>query len=181
MFSLIHSISLGLPLPFRFWFDPIVLEFALGMILGVVYQADIRVPDFAGVLLLLAAITGFYWTLAPGHIALPSWIGLGIPSLLVVAAVSLTKTPFDFPVANKLGDASYAIYLVHPIIIAIARKFAARSLLEPIALPWVYLICVVAASIGAAVIVHEYFERPITVRFRNWLLSRPGRLTTRRI
>ncbi|HEV2097779.1 MAG TPA: acyltransferase [Stellaceae bacterium] len=181
MFSLIHAVSADLPLPFRFWFDPIILEFALGMGLGVIYQANIRVPDFAGVLLLLAAFAGFYWTLTPGHMALPSWIGLGIPSLLMLAAVSLTKTPFNFPLANKLGDASYAIYLVHPIVIAIARKVAARGYLEPSAFPWIYLIGIVTVSVGAALFVHEYFERPVTARFRNWLLSSPRRLATRRI
>jgi exopolysaccharide production protein ExoZ len=181
IFSAIHTLSANLPLPFRFWFDPIILEFALGVMLGVIYQANVRVPDFAGVLLFVAAIAGFYWTFNPSHVSLPSWIGLGIPSLLLIAAVSLTKTSFNFPLANKLGDASYSIYLIHPIIIAIARKVAVRGYLEPAAFPWVYLTGIVAASIGTALIVHEYFESPVTLRFRNWLLSSPRRLATRRI
>ncbi len=182
IFSLIHTVWPDLPLPFRFWFDPIILEFALGVMLGVIYQANIRVPDFVGVLLFVAAVAGFYRTLTPDHISLPSWIGLGIPSVLAVSAASLTRTSFNFPAANKLGDASYAIYLIHPIIIALARKLVPRGYLAPdTTFPWVYLIGVVVASIGTALIVHKYLEGPLTMRCRELLLSSPRRLAARRI
>jgi exopolysaccharide production protein ExoZ len=180
LFSTIHALADGLPLPFGFWFDPIILEFGLGVALGAAHQAKIRLPDVAGVCLLAAAVAGFFWTSTPGHIMLPSWIGLGMPSVFAVAAVTLTNRAFEFSVFNKLGDASYAIYLVHPLMIALARMLAKRDYLQPAAMPWAYLAGVVAVSVGAALIVYEYFEKPLTARCRRALLSAPRRLAARR-
>jgi exopolysaccharide production protein ExoZ len=180
VFSIFHALSRRLSLPFSFWFDPIILEFALGMALGIVYQAGIRLPAATGLVLIAAAISGFFWQAYASHLPFPSWIGLGIPSVLAVSAFTLAKKPFAFPAINKLGDASYAIYLVHPMIIAMARMFAEHDYLRPADRPWLYLIGVVAVSIGTALIVHQCFERPIAVRCRRVLLSAPRRLATRR-
>jgi exopolysaccharide production protein ExoZ len=180
LFSLIDALTDGLPWPFGFWFDPIILEFALGMALGIVYQANIRLPKVAGLCLLTAAVAGFFWTSTPGHIILPSWIGLGVPSVFAVAAVTLTNRSFEFPLINKLGDASYAIYLVHPMVIALARMLAKRGYLPPTAMPWTYLAGVVAASVAAALIVHQYFEKPLTASSRRAVLSTPRRLAAHR-
>jgi exopolysaccharide production protein ExoZ len=180
LFSTIHALSDGLPLPFGFWFDPIILEFALGMMLGVAYQAKVRLPDGWRLVLLMAAAGGFFWQATPWHPQLPDWIGLGIPSVFAVSAAALANKPFQFPAINRLGDASYAIYLVHPMMIALARMLAEKNYLKPAAIPWIYLIGVVAASIGAALIVHQYFEKPITARCRRVLLSAPRRLAIRR-
>jgi exopolysaccharide production protein ExoZ len=180
LFSTIHALADGLPLPFSFWFDPIILEFGIGIVLGVAYQGNIRLPHTAGLCLLFAAIAGFVWTSTPGHMVLPSWIGLGMPSSFAVAAVTLTNRPFDFPLINRLGDASYAIYLVHPMLIAMARMLAKHGYLQPAAMPWTYLAVVVATSIGTALIVYEYFEKPLTASCRRALLSTPHRLAARR-
>jgi exopolysaccharide production protein ExoZ len=175
LFSTIHALAGGLPLPFNFWFDPIILEFGLGMVLGVLYRANIRLPAAARLFFLVAALAGFFWTSTPGHMLLPGWIGLGIPSVLAVSAVTLTGGSLRFPAIDKLGDASYAIYLVHPMIVALARMLARRGYLQPAAMPWAYLAGVVAVSIGAALLVHEYFEKPLTAGCRRILLSAPRR------
>jgi exopolysaccharide production protein ExoZ len=170
LFSTIHALSDSLPLPFNFWFDPIILEFGLGMIIGVLYQAGVRLPATAGLLLVVMAAAGFFWTATPGHVVPPDWIGLGIPCVFAVSAAALTRRSLSFSVVDKLGDASYAIYLVHPMIVAFSRMLAQRGYLQPAAMPWAYLAGVVAVSIGAALIVHQYFEKPLTVSCRRFLL-----------
>jgi exopolysaccharide production protein ExoZ len=181
LFGLVHALSNSLPLPFGFWFNPIILEFCLGMLLGWAYHAKLRLPAWLRPLLLGAAAVGFSWQASLWHPRLPEWLGLGLPSVLAVAAVALTERPFALPVINRLGDASYAIYLVHPMIIAVARMLAEHNYLRPAAIPWPYLAGTIIASIGAAVLVHDWFEKPLTNYCRRLLFSGPAAPAMRQI
>jgi exopolysaccharide production protein ExoZ len=116
---------LGLPAQFGYWSKPIVLEFVLGMWLGLAYaegvhlRATVRVGlCLIGVALLICGgKIGFYATplVDPGRVL--AW---GVPSALIVAGVSLRRsgvaTSKVMSAASAVGDASYAIYLVHPLV-----------------------------------------------------------------
>jgi peptidoglycan/LPS O-acetylase OafA/YrhL len=67
-----------------------------------------------------------------------------------------------FPHFEKLGDASYALYLVHPAMIALVRAVALRGAVDPVAAPWLYFLGLVTLCIGAALLVHRWLEKPIT-------------------
>jgi peptidoglycan/LPS O-acetylase OafA/YrhL len=181
VFSLFHALSNPLPLPFGFWFDPIILEFCLGMLLGWAYRANLRLPTPLGPVLLGTAAAGFFWQASRWHLPLPEWLGLGVPSVVAVAAMTLTRRPLAFPIIDRLGDASYAIYLVHPMVIATARMLSGRDYLTPAAAPWEYLAGVVAASLAAAVFVHVRFEKPVSLYCRRLLFSGPFAPAMRRI
>jgi exopolysaccharide production protein ExoZ len=172
-FALIHGLSRSLPLPFGFWFNPIILEFSLGMLLGWAYHANFRLPAWMRPILFGAAAAGFAWSASPWHLPLPDWIGLGLPSMLAVAAVTLPQGALAFAAIDRLGDASYAIYLVHPMVIAVARMLSDRDYLKPGAMPWEYLFGVIAVSIAAALLVHDRFEKPLTLYCRRLLFSGP--------
>ena len=167
--ALIHVMSGGLPLPFGYWSDPLIFEFTFGMLLALAYQSGFRLPVLSATLLLIAAIASFAVSLTPWFFGLPRWMAWGIPSALAVAALTFSSSPLRLAGAGRLGDASYALYLTHPMVIAAARIAAQRGYLSPLKMPWLYLAGIVVASIALSVIVYEWIERPMTAYCRRAL------------
>jgi len=176
----VQTLSGGLPLPFGFWFDPLILEFGFGMLLALVFRTGFRLPLPAVAILLLMAIAGFAAT-STSQFGLPRWLAWGVPSTLAVAALSLSSSPLRLAGIARLGDASYALYLIHPMVIAAARVAAQRGYLSWAEMPWLALAGIVIGSIVLSVIVHERIERPMTASCRRALraatASRTRRLT----
>ncbi|MCJ2014352.1 acyltransferase family protein [Methylobacterium sp. J-076] len=181
---------LGLPLPLAFWADPIVLEFALGAGLGLARTAGLRLPaparlalaglGFAGLLLAARHLGG--GGEVPGF-ARPLLVGL--PALLLVAGAALgpglgpaglAACPAPLRALARLGDASYALYLVHPFALRAGREALARAGLAGPLHPWGSLLALTLLSIAAAFAVHRAVERPLTRRLRAWLGPRENRV-----
>ena len=67
---------------------------------------------------------------------------------------------------TALGDASYSIYLIHPIIFLIASALVSKTALPIWAQEPIRLICF-AAIIGMSLLSWRYFERPTLAMFKN--------------
>jgi peptidoglycan/LPS O-acetylase OafA/YrhL len=169
--SLIRTLSGGLQLQLSFWFNPLILEFVFGMLLAVVYSSGFRLPPLSAALLLLAALAGFAIPFAPWLPELPRWIGWGIPSAFAVAALSLSSSPLRLAGIAGLGDASYALYLIHPMVIAVARLAAQHGYIEPVKAPWLYLAGIVITCLTLSLAVYQGIERPMTVYCRRLLAA----------
>ena len=165
----------GLPLPVRFWADPIVLEFAAGAGLAFAYGEGFR-PSAAlrlgfavlgalGLLLsarVLAGLDGADGVLRPLLVGVPA-------ALLVVAALGPGRDPpavARLPAAVRglvaLGDASYALYLVHPFALRLVREGLLRLGLAPALHPHGGMVLMLLASVAAALLAHRFVERPLT-------------------
>lgn len=166
----------ALPLPLSFWTDPIVLEFALGMALGLIKAEGFVLSRrwraalaFAGLALLVI------WADAQ----MPRAFAFGVPALLLVAAAALGA---DRPLAEKwparlgsaLGDASYALYLTHPFVIRAGREAVVRSGLGPLLGGWGYILLVLTGAVLASLVVFRWYEKP----WMEWIRQR---LETRRL
>lgn len=143
--------------------DPIILEFAVGMLLALVFLSGYRMPRWASAMLALAGIAAWAYTIRYSYtIRVLDW---GIPAAAVVAAVTLCRdTVAVNPVIRALaiiGDASYALYLTHTVDMIIPRSYLAPSI-DPVAHPYVYAAILVAFCIGVAIAVHYLLERPVT-------------------
>ena len=112
--------ALTLPLPFAYWFDPIILEFCFGMAIALAYRAGLRLSPAFVWLLILAAIAAFAATTVWGASAPWRALAWGAPSAAIVAALVLSSRVAPAgPVGRVfgfLGDASYSIYLTHPLV-----------------------------------------------------------------
>ena len=106
-------------LPVSFWANPIIVEFVFGMIIGLARLEGYRMPNWIAALLVAAAIC---WFAAGDSTFWPTFreICWGLPAAAMVAAAGLCRT--DMLSRNWLarslilvGDASYALYLVHPL------------------------------------------------------------------
>jgi exopolysaccharide production protein ExoZ len=164
---------IALPLPLSFWTSPIVLEFAFGMALGLLKVEGLVLSRAWRVAL---AVGGLGLFVVWAHAAMPRVIAYGLPSALLVAAAALaveeraqSKTWF-VRVGSALGDASYALYLVHPFVIRAGREALIRSGLGIIIGGWGYIVLVLAGAVVASLMIFRWYEGPIT----EWIRQRSG-------
>jgi peptidoglycan/LPS O-acetylase OafA/YrhL len=167
----------ALPLPFSFWANSIILEFCFGMVIALAYREGVRLPPAAAWSLALAAIIGY----AAAAVPTSEWRVLfwGLPGAALVAACALSRTTWHPGPAGRffglLGDASYSLYLVHPLTFPLVRWTVGRLFVGTDA-GWVYAAIAWAAAIAASVACYLAFERPITRalqhRLRAWQTKR---------
>lgn len=174
LLALIQTLCGRLPLPLGYWFDPLILEFVFGMLVALVYRAGFRLGPLGAAVLLLAAAAGFASPF-PWLAELPRWIGWGIPSAVTVGALTLSL-PLRLAGAARLGDASYALYLIHPMVIAVARFAAHHGYIEPAKTAWLYLAGIVIACFALSLVVYSGIERPMTAYCRRFLQGGARRL-----
>jgi peptidoglycan/LPS O-acetylase OafA/YrhL len=146
------------------------------MALGYFYAEGLRLGPAArallaaGAILALIAVASLY-----GVRAIP-WRALayGVPAAMLVAAVALGRERRSEGrlawIGAAVGDASYALYLVHPFAIRAGREAVWRSGLAGIVGPWTFVALALAAAVLAAILVYRVFERPATA----WARARLG-------
>lgn len=157
----------------KFYSAPIILQFALGMILALAYISGIIIPAaIAWVLMILsAAFMALYPHLEVGfHNA---WL-LPATGAFVASVISLER--HGWGIKNKfvllLGAASYALYLFHPFATAAADRVSAK-VNSFAALPLAILFAIPVA-IALALVIHLFFERPVNKLLRRVTHSAPS-------
>jgi peptidoglycan/LPS O-acetylase OafA/YrhL len=152
----------GLPVALAFWSDPLLLEFVLGMALALLVA---RGSAQSGVARLGLALGG----LALLGLLPPEWpraLRFGPGATLLVAAAALGPGP-RLPVAlgqwvGRLGDASYALYLVHPFALrGVAVAWAALGAADGMA-AWLACATALLLAVALALACHRWFEAPLT-------------------
>lgn len=150
----------------NFWASPLTLEFCAGLLLALL-AGQVRLTLPPRLLLVVAAIA----LLHLGGPELPRLLHAGLPALLLVAAASLAPpSPARGPamaLAARLGDASYALYLLHPFVMR-----PVQLLWRALHFPGGAVLPVLASLLLAALLAlaaHTRFERPVTARLRRWL------------
>ncbi|WP_083585927.1 acyltransferase family protein [Chelatococcus daeguensis] len=170
----VHRTGIAAPAVLAFWSDPIVLEFALGMGLALLRAEGIRLTLLARTSLAAAGVLLLHLDLAQPDrvVVLPPLVAYGGPAALLVAAAALghgaTAGQRLERLMAALGDASYALYLVHPFIIRPLRLAVIAAGFAGIGAAWGYVALVLVASVLAALLVHRRFERPMMRRLRRW-------------
>lgn len=144
-------------LVFDFYTRDIMLEFVLGMLLAVAYLRGL--PKLPAPLLLVgilggAAVMVLSPDVAEGQNAIRGFFW-GLPALVIVASGLMLEGRMPKTggaLLQKLGDASYTIYLSHPFTVAISRVIFTRLGLRPSTilgeLLFIALAVVVAAILG---------------------------------
>lgn len=153
--------------------NPLVLEFAMGVVIGWVWMNRPIAPRWVAfplfiagaVLLIYTAMYGFgSWFYANNAIkGSDTWERVrlwGIPSALLVAGAVLRQQPSQKSgrLLTLLGDASYSIYLVHAsAILLLDRHDAWMDGLPADAM----ILIATTVSVGAGVAVYYLVERPL--------------------
>lgn len=171
--ALIAGLLVATPV-LRFWGAPIILEFMLGVAVAGIWR---DLPRGAGVWAMGLALAGFGAGLVLGYGGIDDvralndpWNGVrrvliwGLPSALLVLGVVRTERFDQAPgrlarTAAFMGDASYAIYLVHVLVIrALGRLFESGMVAAP---GDAVVVLTVVASLAAGAVVHLWVERPL--------------------
>lgn len=104
----------------------------------------------------------------PRELVLPVFAALIICTALADAGGA--PTMMKHPILLALGEASYALYMLH-VLVSIPLLAVMRSL-HLIDTPWrfAFAAAAYAISIALSLLSYRYFERPV----RNWLTGRPA-------
>jgi exopolysaccharide production protein ExoZ len=163
-----EAIAGPLALPVGFWGQPIVLEFAAGMGIAMLRKRGLRLgmPLRAAVAALGVAVllVAARWGEGGGAWSSFAWHGGAAALLVLAAACGERRGAPSAPVRvlALVGDASYALYLVHPFVIRGLREVAVRLGMGS---PLLFIALALIGSVVSALIVHRWFEKPVT----HWL------------
>ena len=143
-----------------FYTDPILLEFALGIAIGLCFTRISALPPGVAYALIAVAPVLFV-VLGPLETDANRWVCWGMPmALLVLGSVNaptiLPGRPF-----RLLGDASYSIYLTQFCTIAPAAAVL-NSVLHGPAQKIVATIALIAVAVGGGLVAYALVERPLT-------------------
>lgn len=158
-------VSRFLPQPLMYLGNPMLWEFIFGMTIGLGSLSGVRLrKPYAS--LLVAAGAGFYiWTCTVEiNNEFATWRHLlwGVPAATIVAGLALadTEQPRGWGFLVLIGNASYALYLTHSLVVEQLGRFAAA--LPATSYPNLYVVIQLAVCVGVAIVVSLYFEKPIT-------------------
>ena len=147
--------------------DPILLEFGAGVVIARLIQLG-RIPGRkSGLLLAAAGILGFaasaLFETSPSY----QVIFWGIPAFALVAGLVIFEHRGgvgSYKLLERLGDASYSIYLVHTILIALLASVIGSRLSHSFPAAFVAISLVAAALAGLCS--YYLIERPLNRAFR---------------
>lgn len=148
--------------------NPILWEFAFGMIAGLIYFSPLRVesaPLRLALVGLTAAAVAANIFLAFDYLTLQ--MGLGYAVLVSVVAIC-AKTPGRFRTPRllvRLGDISYALYLIHWLVIDIVWTALGQWDQVDVSRATVATLVTLACSIAAAAALSPLLER----RLSHWI------------
>ncbi len=158
------------PVAIAFWGQSLVFEFLGGIGVAMLYRRQFRLAAPQGWALIGASLALLVTLRLTGAIPyLPRAIYAGVPAWLIVLGV--VAAPFDQSqgrIKRMLvagGEASYAIYVIHPFGIRAGALIWDRLALP--AAPWLYIALLMAVVIVAALVVNVLIERPLD----RWLRS----------
>ncbi len=148
----------------HFWTRSIVLEFGFGILIGQMALSGVRPTRGLALVLAVAALALLALTKLMPHLVIDRALNYGLPAaLIVIAALAFNDIRVENPLARlgvKLGDASYAIYLLHPFVLRGVAVAAGLALAR--ASPWLYIAVCLALVCVVSYAAWRWFERPLT-------------------
>jgi exopolysaccharide production protein ExoZ len=155
--------------------NAIAVEFCFGLALGCLIRRWsgfgsaarlLSIPGFALLFMAPLVVPHADTNGLPGAARVLAW---GIPAFLIVLSF-LSLKPSRAPLQRVmvlLGDASYAIYLTHPLVMITYARFLKGGLASLPQFPVVPLVVLLSASLG--LLMHVFVERRLTEAFRGFL------------
>ncbi|MQY40250.1 hypothetical protein SRB17_82810 [Streptomyces sp. RB17] len=164
----------GWPLPlntlwFAYVFPPVRLtEFMLGIVTARLVQAErwprLNMPTRIGALVTVLAATPFL------PIPYSLGAGYGVPFSLIIAGLALQDIHgrshlLARPAVVALGEASYALYIVHfPLLMSARQAIGVHHRFAPLN-GVLFAVGLMVAAQAVALLVHRHYEHPIQARF----------------
>ena len=146
--------------PWWYLMDPIILEFYAGMIIGYFTLKNKFIPSVLSVGTLIVSLA--YLFFSSNALGLPRILESGFPSAMLVWSVISLEVYLQGKIPRSimfLGAASYALYLFHPLVAPLAPVILKKLSIGTFP---VSVLLSITIAITAAVLVHRWFELPLT-------------------
>jgi len=155
----------------QFWTRPIIVEFAAGTMIALLFLKGVALRQPAR-LLLIALGVGLWLTIQaswftdmspPGFYSWTRVLIWGLGAAILFAAVALGPAPASSPWLRKaalLGDSSYVLYLLHPVFFLLV-KGALRFVTVPQSCLWLVVFGAAGFAIVSAAAVYQLAEAPV--------------------
>lgn len=158
------------PIAMRFWCDPIVLDFLAGMIIARWYLNGNAIPRWSSITLLVGGLLYLFVPFQRFHyLSLEGSLTTTLAaSIVVLGCITMEQTlkPFIPRWVLFLGTASYATYLIHPIVSPMVPHLFSKY---GVALPSLSILLSVVIALVAGSLFHLYFEKPVTNTLNSYL------------
>jgi exopolysaccharide production protein ExoZ len=170
--SLLPSTSYGLQGYIGLIVNPIILLFATGCLIGVIYQSRLIIRNtFALNMAMLVAIVMVvvqYGTGIRVELSISQW-GLTLIPLLLILSIASKTIPVSPPFVTYLGGISFSLYLFHPLVQEGFDYLALQAgLRAPTGLSAFFI--TTAASIAVAILSRRYLELRLSDAVRDLLM-----------
>ena len=160
----------------EFWTNPIIIEFAFGMLIGLAYLEGFRLPRWLGWTLVLGGLALFLASMQMRDLFGGRLLPWGLPAAAAVAGATLGGATLSGAVWSGfvlIGETSYALYLTHTLAVrGLIALFGRLGIDLPF---WPGLGLALVLSVALAIAVYYAFERPLTRALRNVAATRAKR------
>ena len=165
--------------PWSVWTSPFLCEFAFGTWIGAAYLEGWRIRLGLCIPMMVGGFLLMVYAYNSDFITVSRAIGWGIGSASILAAVVLANATRKVPAALgslvAIGDASYALYLVHTLVPPTLLLLRVPVVVNPANWPISYCAIVVVVALAAAFVLN-FFDQKIRAR----LVSRIGKTFAQR-
>jgi exopolysaccharide production protein ExoZ len=153
--------------PWSVWTSPFLCEFVFGMWVGAAFLEGWRLPPVVCIFAIAAGFALMVYTYQNDFVLISRAVGWGGGSACIVAGVVLADTSVNVPRALRplvaVGDASYALYLVHTMVPPALFLIRVPRVINPVVMPVLYCVIVVAVALLAAFVLNSIDRRVRTV------------------
>jgi exopolysaccharide production protein ExoZ len=178
--SVARLVGPNLEVPWSIWSAPIIYEFVFGMWIALAFRSGWRLHPavccIGAIAVLTLMVTAHQYGLIDerpltSNYSRPLIWGTG--AALIVATFALADVTRSLPTVLRplvvLGDASYALYLVHEFVPLGLHAIHAPRIVDPASYPFSYSALTAAIAILSALLLNVLDQK-----FRNWLLEKAG-------
>jgi exopolysaccharide production protein ExoZ len=173
-----HAPLFDMAFPLRHFANPILWEFALGLVIGLAHREGLCLPRTVAVALMAAGFGVIIATMFGEHDP-DRFMFWAIPSALIVLGAAMMPNSSlasrRWQLLALLGDSSYAIYLTHGQFMGLFRMEFPGTALFLYQWPWFYWGFIILGSAASGCLVHLIIERSMTRSLKMLVMRhRPG-------
>jgi exopolysaccharide production protein ExoZ len=153
-----------------FWTRPIILEFLAGGLIAFAFIRGVVIPTWTAIVMIVVGLVCLQLSgslEAPVSFDTRFWAWGGPASLIVAGIVFSRKSPFDFlpsslaKLAERAGDGSYSLYLVHMFVVRAITLVLERLHLSDALFEILCYVIIIPAALILADILYRTIEIPV--------------------